>query len=242
MRMNNISFSTYGRLEMNNRTFSSATGGINKVYYINEGSMLYRAGHKNYEFQKGHLYFIPQNLSSGYETEYADNTFIDFYCTPGIVMDKIIDIELSEYPLIESVFSTLNYLVARYPMWEMDEKFIFHETIKSTLINLISLIDEEFGISTVKDEIIGEVVEYIHSNYNKRITVTELAGMFHIDRSSFIRRFKKYTNTTPYQYIKSLRINTALELKKTGKYMLGEIAEMVGYSDAASLSHLIAKV
>lgn len=242
MRMNNVSFSTYGRLEMRNREISSIAKGINKVYYVNEGSLQGTEDGKTYTMKKGHLYLIPQNFNLSFSTEYVDHTFIDFYCTPGIVMDTVLDIEISEYPLIESVFATLNYLVARYPMWEMDREFIFHETVKSTLINLISLIDKEFEISTVTDEIICKAVEYIHENYGECLSVTGLAGKFHIDKSSFIRKFKRYTNITPYQYIKSLRINTALELRRTGKYTLDEIAEMVGYSDASTLSHLIAKI
>lgn len=242
MRMNNISFSTYGRLEMKDRTASNANNGANILYYINEGEIRGTADGKEILFQKGHLYLIPQTVSLSFFAEYADHTFVDFYCTPGIVLDEILDIEIAEYSLLKTVFDSFNDFVVRYPMWEMGQEFVYHEIITSTFTNLIALINQEFEIFAVRDEIINKVIEYIHNNYNEKLSVNDLAVKYHIDKSSFIRRFKRYTNITPYQYIKSLRINKAVELIKSGKYTLSQVAEMVGYSDAASLSHSISKL
>lgn len=242
MRMNNISFSTYGRLEMKNRTASTANIGENILYHINEGEFCGEADGKEMQFKKGHLYLIPQTVTLNYTAEYADHTFVNFYCTPGIALETILEVKVDEFPLLKTVFDSLNDLVVRYPMWEMGQEFVYHEIITSTFTNLMALLNQEFEIFAVKDEIINKVIEYIHNHYNEKLSVNDLAVKYHIDKSSFIRRFKRYTNITPYQYIKSLRINKAVELIKSGKYTLSQVAEMVGYSDAASLSHSISKL
>ena len=73
------------------------------------------------------------------------------------------------------------------------------------------------------------------------ITISEIAAKFHMEQNSFIRRFKKFANVTPYQYLKKVRVNMALALMKGDKYDLHEIARKVGYSDASALSHAIKK-
>ena len=69
----------------------------------------------------------------------------------------------------------------------------------------------------------------------------KLAKKYHLEEGTFIRRFKRYTNTTPYKYLKTLRVNIAMSLMDENTYTLATIAEMVGYSDAATLSHAITK-
>ena len=239
MKINNVTFSNYGRLVLNDRKESTIAGETNKIYYINDGSMIYKSGDVEHTLKTGFLYIIPQNCVATFEIDYVDNTLVEFRCEPEIIMNDILEIELKKYPLIESVVNTLNHLVSRYPMWEMSPEFKYHELIKSTFMNLFVLIDEDFTISTITDEAISKAISYIHENFNKKITIKEIADNLHIAECCFIRRFKKYINTTPYQYIKSLRINKAVEYIKSDRYTLGEIAEMVGYSDATSLSHSV---
>lgn len=238
--MKNISFSTYGRLRIENRIFPTRTTGINKIYYINSGSITCKTAAQELILQQGHLYLIPQNLNVTLTTEYVDHSYFDFFSTPTIVMHDIIDINLSEHPLIASAFDVLNRLVHKRSI-SITQRDTHYDLVKSYLNNLLFLIDNEFGIPTITDDVVNSAIDYIHTHYCLKISVEELADKYHLEEGTFIRRFKKYTNTTPYKYLKTLRVNVAVSLMEENAYSLAEIAEMVGYSDAATLSHAISK-
>lgn len=241
MNINDMSFTTYGRSIVKNRIFPTKPTGINKLYYINSGSIICKTAAKEYTLKEGHLYLIPQPLEIILTAEYVDHTFFDFFTIPIIINTSIIDIEVSKYPIIEAALCALNLFVEKFPMRKITQRNAYYDFVKSSLGNLLFLISEEFKISTLNDAVINSAIDYIHHNYFNKISVTELAEKFHLEESSFIRRFKRYTNTTPYKYIKFLRVNIATSLIKAGNYTLSEIATMVGYSDAASLSHSISK-
>ena len=57
--------------------------------------------------------------------------------------------------------------------------------------------------------------------------------------NGFTRKFKHYLGVTPYAYIRTTRVRTALMMRTEGA-TLEEAAEKCGYSDAAALLHAIA--
>ncbi|MBQ3123895.1 MAG: helix-turn-helix domain-containing protein [Clostridia bacterium] len=240
MFMKNISFSTYGRMIIENRIFPTRTTGINKVYYINSGSIICKTASQELVLQQGHLYLIPQNLNVTLATEYVDHSYFDFFSTPTIIMHDIIDIDLREHPLIASAFDILNSLVEKHSI-SITQRDAYYDLVKSYLNNLLFLIDREYEIPTITDDAVNSAIEYMHKHYFLKMSVEDLAERYHLEEGTFIRRFKKYTNTTPYKYLKTLRVNVAESLMEENAYTLAEIAEMVGYSDAATLSHAITK-
>ena len=59
--------------------------------------------------------------------------------------------------------------------------------------------------------------------------------------SWFIRNFKEYTNSTPAQYLLSLRISNAQTLLETTSYNVTEIADIVGYDNPLYFSRIFKK-
>ena len=241
MFTNSISFHTYGRNVIENRIFPTRPPGINKIYYINSGSILCKVGAKEYTLEEGFLYLIPQNLSTALQADYVDHTYFDFFSTPTIVSDEIIKIKLCDYPILDTAFMTLNMLVEERPLRMITSRDTEYDLIKSYLDNFLFLMNKQAPIPMVDDIIVNDAIEYMQNHYQLKISVSELADRYHLEKNVFIRRFKKYTNTTPQKYLRILRVNIALSLKKKTSLTLAEIAEMVGYSDSAALSHSIRK-
>lgn len=84
-------------------------------------------------------------------------------------------------------------------------------------------------------------VRYFHENYNQPICIEEYAATQHMSVSWFIRNFKEYTNSTPTQYLLSLRISNAQTLLETTNYNVTEIAEIVGYDNPLYFSRIFKK-
>lgn len=84
-------------------------------------------------------------------------------------------------------------------------------------------------------------VRYFHENYNTSISIEEYATEHHMSVSWFIRNFKEYTNSTPAQYLLSLRISNAQSLLESTSYNISEIADIVGYDNPLYFSRLFRK-
>jgi len=92
------------------------------------------------------------------------------------------------------------------------------------------------------DEEIIKVQEWLDQNYQSNIIIGSVAKKFKLSVRSLNRRFKLATNSSPLQYLQSLRIEHAKELLKQSNLAVSEVADMVGYQDASYFTSLFKKV
>lgn len=84
-------------------------------------------------------------------------------------------------------------------------------------------------------------MQYFNDNYNTEINIEEYAASRGMSVSWFIRNFKQYANTTPMQYIVSIRIANAQVLLETTDYNVTEIGTIVGYDNPLYFSRIFKK-
>lgn len=81
------------------------------------------------------------------------------------------------------------------------------------------------------DEAIKNAQIHIEDNFQDKLRVEEIANMVHLNKRSFLRRFKKATSNTPLEYIQRVKIEAAKKrLESTAKTIL-EIMYEIGYND-----------
>ena len=81
------------------------------------------------------------------------------------------------------------------------------------------------------DQEMNTAVTYFSENYNQDINIEDYAASRGMSVSWFIRNFKKYTGSTPMQFIVGIRINNAQMLLETTTYSINEISKIVGYDN-----------
>jgi len=91
------------------------------------------------------------------------------------------------------------------------------------------------------DSQMDTAITYFNTNYNRAINVEEYASSIGMSISWFIRSFRKYTGSTPIQFITSLRMTNAQVLLETTSYSINEIAGIVGYNNPLYFSRLFHK-
>ena len=82
---------------------------------------------------------------------------------------------------------------------------------------------------------ISRVVEHLHENIDKNISVEELASLVHMSGSGFHKKFKEVMHVSPIQYIKSIRLNKARTFILEGA-KASEAGYRVGYNSPAQFS------
>ena len=244
MNIQKIDFSIYGRRILERKFIPVFDINVSKIYYIHDGWIDVKIEDQSYRLEKGHLYLIPNvlaNIMSMY-IEYVDHTYFDFFTFPCIRNSEVVDIPLDDEPLLKAHIHALSLYVEKYPLKHNDAEQVQLDFVASSLRNLLILINEKIEIISSRDEIVEKIIDFIYKEYMHKLSVTELAKTFHLEKGALIRRFKRYTAMTPYRYIKLLRVNRAQTLIKEGNQTLEKIAQAVGYADASTLSHAIKTV
>ena len=73
------------------------------------------------------------------------------------------------------------------------------------------------------DQEMNTAVTYFSENYNQDINIEDYAASRGMSVSWFIRNFKKYTGSTPMQFIVGIRINNAQMLLETTTYSINAV-------------------
>ena len=86
-----------------------------------------------------------------------------------------------------------------------------------------------------------QAAQYFRMHYNKPISIENYAASHNMSISWFIQNFRQYANTTPAQYIQSLRVTNAKMLLETTSYNITEISNLVGYENPLYFSRFFRK-
>lgn len=78
---------------------------------------------------------------------------------------------------------------------------------------------------------INQVIHFIQSHYNEKLSTDDLASIIALSKFHFIRMFKRHTGLTPYEYLINFRINQSKSLLKESNETVAIISELVGFGD-----------
>jgi PAS domain S-box-containing protein len=84
---------------------------------------------------------------------------------------------------------------------------------------------------------LAPAIERIMKEFDRALSVGELAASVSLSSSQFTRQFKKRVGTTPHSYIRQVRLNAACDLLATTEASISEVAIRAGYSDQSHLAH-----
>lgn len=75
------------------------------------------------------------------------------------------------------------------------------------------------------------MIKSIHENYATKLALSDISEECQMSSTYLNVKFKNATGYTFNDYLNRYRIKKAVDLLKENKYMIYEIAEMVGFSD-----------
>lgn len=83
--------------------------------------------------------------------------------------------------------------------------------------------------------------DYIESNTDKKITITELCTNYAVQRRTFERRFKKSTGNSVSEYIQRVKVEAVKKQLETGRKTINEVVYEVGYNDVNAFREVFKK-
>jgi two-component system response regulator YesN len=75
-------------------------------------------------------------------------------------------------------------------------------------------------------------------NYEKKISLNDVAEILYLNPKYFSNLFKKETGVNFVEYVNSVRLDVARSLLRENKYSIGQVAYKVGFTDLRHFSKL----
>lgn len=84
---------------------------------------------------------------------------------------------------------------------------------------------------SLKDEVVHQMIEYIKENFDEKFVFADVAKHIGYSQSHLYNRFKQGTQMTFNEYLTKYRIQQSLNMLKSNKYELYQIAYECGFSE-----------
>lgn len=119
-------------------------------------------------------------------------------------------------------------------------QFLIHSELYKLLAICIKCTDDNQLVFSHR--VIAPALNYIHENYRREFSVSDLAELCHISESQLRRKFIKVTGKSPIKYKNELILNDAYRFLSDGEIGIGTIANILGFCDSFAFSHFFKKM
>lgn len=76
-----------------------------------------------------------------------------------------------------------------------------------------------------------EIHDYLHKNFQKKISLEDLSKLTGLSKNYISRKFKDDYGQTPINYLQEIRMEAAQIMLKNTEYPIKQVGEIVGYDD-----------
>ena len=90
--------------------------------------------------------------------------------------------------------------------------------------------------------IVKKAIAYIEQNYAKKLSLQEVADFCYVSQWHLLKLINKYAEKSYYDLLNSVRIEKAKELLADPSLKIGDIVDLVGYSDSGHFSRTFKKL
>ena len=193
------------------------------------------------------LYFCPTVLNSkfSYEacntgkgltfTERQDLFYFEKFTYDVEISKKIISVNSFEAIRIGEKIALLNDLLTLQPdvHWPCRSRATLLEVLFSIIGAVDNPIVDNIEVDTSYSELTKDVICYLQSRYDRKITINKIVSDLHTNRTTLLNDFKKSTGVSYLKYLTQLRIKISASMLADTKLSINEICDRTGFSDVS---------
>lgn len=209
-----------------------------EIYYLESGERYHIIRDSVYVIHPGQfVLFAPYVMHHSYGAENVSFKRMVLYFQPSEIQSqellKIIEAGSGVYTADTKSQHFIHQLMLHI-LKEEENLSPFKEEYMHSLLNilLMTIIRQvPKPVQQVKQTLVGQVIDFIHNNYNEDITLEVLSRRFYVSPYYLCREFKRCTNRTIVQYINVTRImNAQRKIMETDK-SITEVGNITGFSN-----------
>lgn len=182
---------------------------------------------KTFTCEKNTVRFLPKGKVDEYmvEREEVGECIDIFFETDTTLSSEAFTMKLNNNSNIETLFRKI------FSVWVAKNDGFYFECM-SLLYKIFAELQKDNYIPKKQYDVIKPAIEYIEENFlDGKISMELLAEKCGISGSYLKKLFIKKFSVPPVKYMIQLRINHACDLLRSGRYSVGQTAEICGYSN-----------
>ena len=167
------------------------------------------------------------------------------YTHPVIINNDVACIICIGNILDKAALPMLETHISQWQISTMEKDFGAEEcsTMATIIESYIRLLFDEYGYrSKISNSLIENVKNYIYSNCEYNIGISDIARFFHYNKQYLGRVFKKETGHTISEYINIVRLNKAKKLLKSSDETIISISNKVGFNNVTYFNKFFKKI
>ena len=237
---------SFGPSVKNHYLFHYILSGKGKLYSINDKTNKTSI----YTIKEGEGFLITPNVINTYEADKDDPWNYIWIEFEGLKAQRYLEeIGLSsknpifipkDYNIENSIKDNLMYLIdnpAAADSAILGHLYLFfYSLLENTSYNI------EKKAGNLQEFYVREAINYIEKNYDKNISVENIAKWCNLDRSYFGKIFKNSMGTTPQEFLIKYRLSKACEMLKNEDTSIKDISELTGYPNQFYFSRAFKEV
>lgn len=210
-----------------------------QIVYCTRGQGVIRLNGRNYDIKAGDAFYLPPKVPHEYYP--VENIWETHWLTfegseiPSLLehikLEKERVFHINDLNAVDVIFKKILYLM------KTNYYYCGHECsvlLYQFLIELHRVVNLQNGSQDgQKLNQLQPVIDYIEKNYQKELTLCELANLIDLSPQYLCRLFKECLNLRPFEYLARKRIQQAKLLLLDDNLNINEIATRVGYNDCS---------
>jgi len=187
------------------------------------------------------LSFKFENKDTGEYSEVSLEDFLNFVSSKE--SGAFISLKVSQK---NDIIVLLNRILKERDSNEMGSKFLSLLLILELFVLITKALKMEWD-NSIKNkspklkELIKISVNYIHNNFERNISLNDIARFVFLSTSYFTRAFKEEMKISPISYLLKVRVERAMELLRETDHKISDIALSVGFSNQQRFNEIFKK-
>lgn len=210
-----------------------------QIIYCTRGSGVLKLGEVTYNIGAGDAFYLPPKVPHEYypvgdiwETHWITFDGREFpQLLEHIRLDKAKVFHINDLNAVDAIFKKIVYLMKTnyYYCGHQCSAYLYQFLIElNRVVNLQNGSQDSQKLNQLQP-----VIDYINNNYQKELTLVELAELIDLSPQYLCRLFKECLNLRPFEFLARKRIQQAKMLLLEDKLNINEIAAKVGYNDCS---------
>lgn len=122
---------------------------------------------------------------------------------------------------------------------KIDNLLMYNRSVKNAYSKQVQVQPKEIEIESSEVKLLNKIVQYIDEKLNNpELSVEELSKHVGMSRGSLYHKLLEITGLTPIEYIRSVKLDRAVELLEKSDYNVAQIAYMTGFGTPSYFSRL----
>lgn len=201
------------------------------LYYSHSGSGLFQLEDQTFSIKAGDFFIVPvgaKNLLQASAKESWDYRWIGFTGTLS-----------HDFLLFPTVFRLPDEIRQRLYVYEYPQVV---QNLASRLASDLYLVHSVMQVPEENEpDYVQKVLNRIHTSYMEKLTVTQMAEEFNLNRSHLTRLFKAKMNMSIQDYLLQYRLSEAKRYLKHN-YSVSEAARLCGFGDHVNFYKVFSRV